>query len=88
MHVLTRRVLGRQPEIAIDARRYAALDEALRIQRAALEIEEKFDLVVANYEELERETLTLTLNHAVRSDFTSASMSSGLVGWSRSTKCV
>lgn len=76
MYVLTRRVLGRSPEIAIDARRYAALSEAMRIQRTALEIEEKFDLVVANYEELEREILTLTLTHAVRNDFTWASMSS------------
>lgn len=76
MYVLTRRVLQRSPEIAIDATRYAALSDAMRIQRAALEIEEKFDLVVANYEELEREILTLTLTHAVRSDFTWASMSS------------
>ncbi|MDE0075422.1 MAG: hypothetical protein OXR82_12400 [Gammaproteobacteria bacterium] len=76
MYVLTRRVLGKQPKISIDARRYAALSEAMRIQRAALEIEEKFDLVVANYEELEREILTLTLTHAVRDDFTWASMSS------------
>ncbi len=76
MYVLTRRVLGKQPEIPIDASRYAALSEAVGVQRAALEIEEKFDLVVANYEELERETLTLTLTHAVRNDFTWASMSS------------
>ena len=76
MYVLTRRVLARQPEIAIDARRYVALSEATKIQRAALEIEEKFDLVVANYEELEREILTLTLTHAVRGDSALASMSS------------
>lgn len=76
MYVLTRRVLAIQPEIAIDASRYAALSEAVIIQRAALAIEEKFDLVVANYEEMERDILTLTLTHAVRDDFTLASMSS------------
>jgi len=76
VYVLTRRVLGRPPEVAIDAGRYAALNEAMGIQRAALEIEEKFDLVVANYEELEREILTLTLTHAVRGESAWATMSS------------
>ena len=76
MYVLTRRVLGTQPEIAIDASRYAALSEAMRVQRAALDIEEKYDLVVTNYEELERDILTLTLTHAVRDNPTWASMSS------------
>ena len=75
MYVLTRRVLGQPPEIPIGAGRYAALSEATRIQRIALEIEDKFDLVVANYEELERELLTLTLTHAVRDRVTWASMS-------------
>ena len=44
MYVLTRPVLAKQPEIAIDARRYAALHDAMRIQRAALEIEENLIL--------------------------------------------
>ena len=76
MYVLTQRVLETRPEIAISGRRYAALCEAVRIQRTALEIEEKFDLVVANYEELEREILNLTLTYAVRDNPTWASMSS------------
>ena len=68
MYVLTRLVIGAQPKIKIDATRYAALKDALEIQGVALEIEEKFNLVMANYEEFEHEILTVTLAYMVRTN--------------------
>ena len=76
MCVLTMWKLGNQPEIEIDATRYAALKDALKIQIVALEIEEKFDLVIANYEEFERDIFTTTWGHMVSHSPTWGSMSS------------
>jgi hypothetical protein len=66
MYILTRWTLGKNPRIEIDGARYVALKRAVKVQRAALDVEEKFDLVIANYEEFEREILSLTLGHMVR----------------------
>ena len=76
MYVLTRRAVGPQPNIEINVTRYAALKDALMVQRVALEIEQKFDLVMANYEEFEREILAVTLAYMVRPKLTWSSMSS------------
>ena len=76
MYVLTRWAVGPQPNIEINATRYAALKDALRVQRVALEIEQKFDLVMGNYEEFEHEILTVTLAYMVRPNLTSSRMSS------------
>ena len=66
--MLTRWASGNQPKIEIDAAQYAASKDALEIQGVALEIEEKFNLVMANYEEFEREILTITLAYMVRTN--------------------
>ena len=76
MYVLTRLTFGNPPKIEIDATRYAALKDAMRIQIIALEIEEKFDLLMRNYEEFEGEILKLTLSHMVRAYPTWSRMSS------------
>ena len=68
MYVLTRWALGNQPKIEIGAAQYAALKDALEIQGVALEIEERFNLVMTNYEEFEREILTTTLAYMVRTN--------------------
>ena len=79
MYVLTRPTLGAQPEIEIDATRHNALKAALEIQGVALEIEERFNLVMASYEEFEREILTITLAHMVRISPTWGGMFSDLL---------
>ena len=66
MYALTRLALGNQPKIEIDATRYAELKDAITIELVALDIEARFDLLVRNYEEFERELITLTLAHMVR----------------------
>lgn len=66
MYALTRMTLGNPPMMEIDANRYAALKEALRVQIVALEIEAKFDLLVRNYEEFERDHVTLALAQMMR----------------------
>ena len=76
MYALTRLTLGNPLKIEIDANRYAALKDAMRIQIVALEIEEKFDLLMRNYEEFEGEIIKLTLAHMVRAYPTWSSMSS------------
>ena len=76
MYALTRLTLGNPPKIEIDANRYAALKSAMRIQIVALEIEEKFDLLMRNYEEFEGELIKLTLAHMVRAYPTWSRMSS------------
>ena len=75
--------MGDQPKIEIDATRYAALKDALEVQEVALEIEEKFDLLMANYEEFEREILTVALAHTVRANPTWSGMSSARLLLSR-----
>ena len=66
MYALTRMTLGNPPKMEIDANRYAALKKASSVQIVALEIEAKFDLLVRNYEEFERDLVTLTLAQMVR----------------------
>ena len=75
MYVLTRWTLGSPPNIEIDAARYGALKDAVEAQRIALGLEEKIHLVIANYEEFEREILTLTLVHMVHHNPNWSSMS-------------
>ena len=74
MYALTRLALGNQPKIEIDATRYAELKDAITIELVALDIEARFDLLVRNYEEFERELITLTLAHMVRGCPTWSSM--------------
>ena len=74
MYVLRNRSQSSQLNIEIDADRYNALKDALTVQGIALELEEKFNLVMENYEEFEREILTITLAYMVRSQPTWGSM--------------
>ena len=74
MYALTRLTLGKQPKIEIDATRYAELTDAITIELVALDIEARFDLLVRNYEEFERELITLTLAQMVRGSPTESSM--------------
>ena len=75
MYVLTGWPPGDQPKIKIDADRYGALKDALAVQHVALELEEKYHLVIENYEEFEREIFALTLAYMVRNNLTWSSMS-------------
>ena len=67
-YALTAWATGERPRISIDAARYAAIADAEAVQVATLQIEEKFDLVIANYEEFETELAGLTIRHMIRRD--------------------
>lgn len=67
-YALTAWAIGEHPQIPIDETRYAAIAEAEAVQLAVLQVEEKFDLVITNYEEFETELASLTIRHMVRRD--------------------
>jgi hypothetical protein len=68
VHILTTWALGPQPRIEIDETRFNDLRRAMRVHVAIMQIEEKFDLVIANYEEFERDILSVSLRDMVRRD--------------------
>jgi hypothetical protein len=61
MFALKQAVIGKVPVIEISEAEYLGLVEAHRCTVAALGIEERFDLVLRNYEELEAELLRISL---------------------------
>jgi len=58
--------IGSKPELPIDQARYLALRMATRAQRLFLNFEEKLDLLLANYSELEQELLSLALRNSIQ----------------------
>lgn len=79
-YCLTQWALGRQPELPIDENRFVALRTATRAEQFFLSLEEKLDLVLANYREFEQELLSLALRHSIHRDLdTPAMWSSRLV---------
>lgn len=65
-YILRELVLGEVPEIEITAEEYAALKKARNILLNALAIEEKYEIVIRNYIDFERQLLDTTIIHMVR----------------------
>ena len=64
-HGITLCTLGPRPFLAISADDFAALKTAQHNLLLMLSIEEKFDALLQNYAEYERELLSLALEHTV-----------------------
>ena len=58
--------LGSYPEIEITQARFDEIKHARRCLSGALAIEEKYELLLSNYLDLERECLNITSNNMVR----------------------
>ena len=65
VHVLT---IGSYPEIKIDQAKFDELKQARKCLYEALAIEEKYELLLSNYLDLEKECLNVTADNMVRSD--------------------
>jgi hypothetical protein len=63
---LKQMVLGRVPEVEIGLVRFESLRKARKSLVDAFALEERWDIVVSNYQELERELLLCATEHAVR----------------------
>ena len=75
-YMITRWALGPQPTLDLSDSDYAELLKARGHLLVALALEEKFDLLVANYEEFENDVLAFSLTRMIRSDLSW----SGMVG--------
>jgi hypothetical protein len=65
-YVLTAWVIGAKKRVEITPERYEALVSASAIQVAAMNVEEKFELVITNFEEFEAELATLAVRFMIR----------------------
>lgn len=63
--ILTRWALGRQPEESVSDADFQSISDATSDFRVALDIEEKFDLVLSNYVEYEMELISLALGDSI-----------------------
>ena len=72
-YVLRKRVLGRVPQIEINADSYARYKSARSILSNALALEEKYEILISNYLEFETTILGVTAADMVREDVTYAS---------------
>jgi hypothetical protein len=63
---LKQMVLGRTPELETGFVHFEAFRRAREVLVDAFALEEKWDIVVSNYQELERELLVVATEHAVR----------------------
>ncbi|MGF6318128.1 hypothetical protein [Pseudomonas frederiksbergensis] len=61
--------LGKYPTLPITKQAYEEIEEARRTLFVALNIEEKYDLALSNFIDLEKELLALTAESMVRADF-------------------
>ena len=68
-YVLTRLTLDNTHDVPLTAEEFANVRTAHQFVMAGLGVEEKYNLVLANFEELEGEMLRLTLRHALYWDF-------------------
>jgi len=65
-YLLRKDVLGKVPEIEITAGEYAEFEKARNILSNALAIEEKYEIVIANYLDFEKQILDATASYMVR----------------------
>jgi len=65
-YLLRKDVLGKVPEIEITAEEYAEFEKARNILSNALAIEEKYEIVIANYLDFEKQILDATASYMVR----------------------
>ncbi len=68
-HVLRIHAIGRFPEIAITEERFVQYKGAREILSHCLSIEEKYEILLSNYLEFEKQLLDATLSHMVRGAF-------------------
>jgi len=64
--MLRKMVLGNVPEIEISEAEYFELQKARNILSNALAIEEKYEIVITNYLDFEKEILNITANYMIR----------------------
>lgn len=60
--------MGKHPEIEIDEVKFCSIVEARNILSAAMAVEEKYELLVSNYIELEKEVLMATADNIICRD--------------------
>jgi hypothetical protein len=65
-YVLRKAVLGKVPEIEITEENYLALQDARKVLANALAIEEKYEILICNYLEFEKQILNDTVYCMVR----------------------
>jgi len=65
-YVLRKPVLGEVPEIEISEESYKAYKESREILSNCLAIEEKYEILISNYIDLEEQILSATTSHVVR----------------------
>lgn len=65
-YLLRKVVLDKVPEIEITAEEYAEFDKARNILSNAFAIEEKYEIVIANYLDFEKQILNTTTGYMVR----------------------
>lgn len=68
-YVLTCWAVGQPKAIPIDDSRFVSLKNAAAAQTVLLGIEEKFDMLLGNFEDLERDLLSMALRNSIRRDF-------------------
>lgn len=64
-HYLKIAALGRYPELEISESEYKSITHARETLTAALDVEEKYDLVLGNFLDLEKELLNLTIEKVI-----------------------
>jgi hypothetical protein len=57
---------GNPPEVKLTAEKYTRIESAWDVLRAALEIETKYEIVIVNYMEFEKQMLDATVSNMVR----------------------
>jgi len=65
-YILIKAVLGKMPQLDIDKARYKALEAARDVLSNALAIEEKYEIVIANYLDFEKELLDKAVGNMAR----------------------
>jgi hypothetical protein len=65
-HIVRKQALGSFPEVDISPEEYAELKTARAVLSSAFAVEEKYEILVANYLDLEKEMLQLAATSAVR----------------------
>tara|TARA_R110001583_G_scaffold174519_1_gene328935 strand:+ start:144 stop:1052 length:909 start_codon:yes stop_codon:yes gene_type:complete len=60
--------IGKYPEIEIDEKKYYSIYEARNILSAAMAVEEKYELLINNYVELEKEVLSAATDNMIYRD--------------------
>nr|VFK59782.1 MAG: hypothetical protein BECKTUN1418F_GA0071002_11882 [Candidatus Kentron sp. TUN]VFK63195.1 MAG: hypothetical protein BECKTUN1418D_GA0071000_12022 [Candidatus Kentron sp. TUN]VFK68456.1 MAG: hypothetical protein BECKTUN1418E_GA0071001_11842 [Candidatus Kentron sp. TUN] len=65
-YILTIAALGRFPELKVDKDRYERLKASKPILSHALAIEEKYEILISNFQELERDAINISVSEMVR----------------------